>query len=226
MAPPERRLVVHPGQRRRSPGQGLGGRRPGTSDHPRLSRPGPGGAAVNEFVERTIRLTWRDPKPSYDVVIIGGGGHGLSIAYHLAKRHGVTDMAVLDRGYIGSRNSGRNTTVIRPNYGIPESIRFYQRSLELYQRLEEETSRWIMDAVMCLILIVRCEAGMRGEKRSALLNPAAGAETMFLTTDEIAELVPLIDRTGGGNGYPVLGASYHPKAATARHNRVVWALAE
>lgn len=181
---------------------------------------------MNEFVERTIRLTWRDPKPSYDVVIIGGGGHGLSIAYHLAKRHGITDVAVLERGYIGSGNTGRNTTVIRANYGIPESIRFYQRSLELYQQLEEETGRWMMHSEKGLIWMVHSEAGVRGEKRRALLNTAAGAETVFLTPEEIAELVPQIDLTGGGNGYPVMGASYHPRAATARHDRVVWALAE
>ena len=92
---------------------------------------------MNEFIEAQVALDWRDLRPSYDVVIVGGGGHGLSIAYHLATRHGITDVAVLERGYIGSGNSGRNTTVIRANYGIPEAVRFYQRSVDLYSRLEE-----------------------------------------------------------------------------------------
>jgi sarcosine oxidase, subunit beta len=160
------------------------------------------------------------------VVIIGGGGHGLSTAYHLATRHGITNVAVLERGYIGSGNTGRNTTVIRANYGIPEAIRFYQRSLDLYSRLEEETGRWIMHAEKGLVWMIHSEAGVRSEKQRALLNTASGAETVFLEPEEIVELVPEVDLTGGGNGYPVLGASYHPHAATARHDRVVWALAE
>ena len=90
---------------------------------------------MNEFVERRISLRWGDPKRAYDVVIVGGGGHGLSTAYYLATRHGIHNVAVLERGYIGSGNSGRNTTVIRSNYGIPEAVRFYQHSLDLYKSL-------------------------------------------------------------------------------------------
>ena len=181
---------------------------------------------MNEFVERRVRLKWHERKRNYDVVIIGGGGHGLSTAYHLATRHGITNVAVLERGYIGSGNTGRNTTVIRANYGIPEAIRFYQRSLELYQRLEEETGRWIMHSEKGLLWMIHSEAGVRSEKQRALLNTASGAETVFVTPEEIKRLVPEIDLDGGGNGYPVMGASYHPRAATARHDRVVWALAE
>ena len=100
---------------------------------------------MNEFVESKVRLRWPEElRSSYDVVIVGGGGHGLATAYYLATRHGITNVAVLERGYIGSGNSGRNTTVIRANYGVPEAVRFYQHSLELYQRLEDETGRWIM----------------------------------------------------------------------------------
>lgn len=181
---------------------------------------------MNEFIERRVHLKWQELKPRYDVVVIGGGGHGLSTAYHLARRHGITSVAVLERGYIGSGNSGRNTTVIRANYGIPESVRFYQHSLELYQRLEDETGRWLMHAEKGLLWMVHSEAGIRGEKRRALVNTAAGAETEFLTPEEVKSLVPQIDLSGGGTGYPVMGASYHPRAATARHDRVVWALAE
>jgi sarcosine oxidase subunit beta len=181
---------------------------------------------VNEFVERDVKLVWRELKDAYDVVIIGGGGHGLSTAYHLATRHGISNVAVLERGYVGSGNTGRNTTVIRANYGIPESIRFYQHSVDLYRRLEEETGRWIMHEEKGLIWLVHSEMGIRGEKQRAVRNSASGADTIFLTRSEVGRLVPELDLDGGGSGYPVLGASFHPRAATARHDRVVWALAE
>jgi len=181
---------------------------------------------VNEFIERHVTLRWHNPKPSYDVVIIGGGGHGLSTAYWLARNHGITDVAVLERGYIGSGNSGRNTTVIRANYGIPEAIRFYQRSLELYQRLEEETGRWIMHQEKGLVWTTHSESGRRQEKRRAVMNTAAGAETVFLEPEEVRRLVPEIDLTMGGSGHDIMGASYHLRGATARHDRVVWLLAE
>ena len=99
------------------------------------------GPAADERVRRDAArpIRWHEPKSSYDVVIIGGGGHGLSTAYYLATRHGITNVAVLEADYIASGNTGRNTTIIRANYGIPEAIRFYQHSLELYQGLEAET---------------------------------------------------------------------------------------
>ncbi|MCB0047818.1 MAG: FAD-dependent oxidoreductase [Caldilineaceae bacterium] len=180
---------------------------------------------MNEFMERQVKLTWHEPKASYDVVIVGGGGHGLSTAYHLATRHGITNVAVLERKYIGGGNSGRNTTVIRANYGIPEAVRFYQRSVELYQRLEEETGRWIMHERKGLLWLAHTEAGVRAERARARVNTAFGAETLFVTPGEIKEIAPEVDLTGGGQ-WPVLGGSYHPQGATARHDRVNWALAE
>ena len=99
---------------------------------------------MNEFVETLLELTWHEPKSSYDVVIVGGGGHGLSTAYHLAERHGITNVLVIEANYIGSGNSGRNTTIIRSNYGLSESIAFYDHSVRLYQQLEAETGCWIM----------------------------------------------------------------------------------
>lgn len=180
---------------------------------------------MNEFVERRVRLTWSEPQGSYDVVIIGGGGHGLATAYYLATRHGITNVAVLERGYIGSGNTGRNTTVIRANYGIPESVRFYQHSLELYQGLEEETDRSIMHMEKGLLWLAHTEMGLRAERARAAINTAYGSETVFVGPEEITRICPELDLNGGGR-HAVLGASYHPHGATARHDRVVWALAE
>src|SRR6478672_1889348 len=95
--------------------------------------------AAAEAVASLQPIVWRGPRSSYDVVIVGGGGHGLATAYYLATRHGITNVAVVEADYIASGNTGRNTTIIRANYAIPEAIRFYKRSLELYQGLEAET---------------------------------------------------------------------------------------
>ena len=180
---------------------------------------------MNEFMERKVRLRWAEPKSNYDVVIVGGGGHGLSTAYYLATRHGITNVAVLERKYIGGGNSGRNTTVIRANYGIPEAVRFYQRSVDLYKTLEQETDRWIMHKQKGLLWLAHNEAGMRAERARAEINTAFGAKTVFVDPKEVQEISPEVDLTGGGR-WPVMGGSYHPEGATARHDRVNWALAE
>lgn len=180
---------------------------------------------MNEYVERLIALQWPQPRSSYDVVIVGGGGHGLATAYYLATRHGITDVAVLERGYIGSGNSGRNTTVIRANYGIPEAVRFYQHSVDLYRGLEEETGRSLMHEQKGLLWLAHSEQGVRAERARAETNTAFGARTEFVEPDRVAEICPQIDLSGAG-AWPVLGGSFHPEGATARHDRVVWAYAE
>ena len=181
---------------------------------------------MNEFIEQKVKLRWPEKLASgYEVVVLGGGGHGLATAYYLATRHGITNVGVIERSYIGSGNSGRNTTVIRANYGVPEAVRFYQRSLELYQGLEDATGRWIMHKEKGLLWIAHTEMGLRAERARAALNQAYGAETQFIEPEEIKAICPQIDLAGGGR-YPVLGASYHPRGATARHDRVVWSLAE
>ena len=159
------------------------------------------------------------------MVIVGGGGHGLATAYYLATRHDINNVLVLERSYIGGGNSGRNTTVIRANYGIPEAVRFYQHSVELYQQLEEETDRGLMHQQKGLLWLAHSELGVRAERARAAVNTAFGAKTEYVEPGEVARICPQIDLSGGGV-WPVMGGTYHPEGATARHDRVVWAYAE
>jgi sarcosine oxidase subunit beta len=179
---------------------------------------------VSSQVETLQPIVWHEPRSSYDVVIIGGGGHGLATAYYLATRHGITNVGVLEADYIASGNTGRNTTIIRANYAIPEAIRFYRRSQVLYEGLEAETGAEIHYRKKGHVWIAHSEMGMRTERGRVLMNQALGVETELLTPEDVKRLVPQIDLTGGGR-YPVFGASHHVPAATARHDRVAWAFA-
>jgi sarcosine oxidase subunit beta len=169
-------------------------------------------------------IVWHEPRSSYDVVIVGGGGHGLATAYYLATRHGITNVAVLEADYIASGNTGRNTTIIRSNYAVPEAIRFYDHSRQLYAGLEAETGAAIFHRVRGHVWIAHTEMGLRTERARVLMNQAFGVDTELLDPAGVKALIPQIDLTGGGR-YPVLGASHHVPAATARHDRVAWAFA-
>ena len=180
---------------------------------------------ASRMVETLLPIRWPDrPKASYDVVIIGAGGHGLSTAYYLATRHGITNVAVLEADYIASGNTGRNTTIIRANSGIPQAVRFYKHSLDMYAALEDETGANLLHQTRGILWCAHTEMTMRTERARAELNQALGVETVMVTPTEIKSLVPQIDLTGGGR-YPILGASHHLPAATARHDRVAWAYA-
>jgi sarcosine oxidase subunit beta len=180
--------------------------------------------AAAEAVASLQPIIWHDPRDLYDVVIVGGGGHGLATAYYLATRHGITNVAVLEADYIASGNTGRNTTIIRANYAIPEAIRFYDHSMKLYQGLEAETGAAIFHREKGHVWLAHSEMGMRTERGRSLMNQAMGVRTEMLTPAEVRELIPQIDLTGGGR-YPVFGASHHVEAATARHDRVAWTYA-
>ena len=180
--------------------------------------------AAAEAVGSLQPIVWHEPRDSYDVVIVGGGGHGLATAYYLATRHGITNVAVIEADYIASGNTGRNTTIIRANYAVPEAIRFYDHSMKLYQGLEAQTGAAIFHRQKGHVWLAHSEMGMRTERGRCLMNQAMGVRTEMITPVEIKELIPQIDLTGGGR-YPIFGASHHVEAATARHDRVAWAYA-
>jgi len=169
-------------------------------------------------------LPLRELKSSYDVVIIGGGVQGLSTAYYLAAQHGIENVAVLERAYIGAGASGRNTQVVRANYNTPETIPFYRESLGMYRTLAAELDFNLMFSNQGEIDLVHTDDSWRVENDKCLLNQRMGVETRMLTPREILEVCPHIDLSGGGK-LPVIGASYHPPCSFVRHDAVVWGYA-
>jgi len=172
--------------------------------------------------ERYLRS--HDLAPSYDVVIIGGGGHGLATAYYLAKHHGIGRVAVLERSYIGAGGTGRNTTVLRANYKTPSTIKFYKESFELYATLHEELDYHMLRSERGLFWLAHSEPQLRNQRERDLQNQHFGVSSAFLTPREIAERCPVLDMTAGGKR-PVLGAAFHPPGSIIRHDAVVWGYA-
>lgn len=163
-------------------------------------------------------------RPRYDVAIIGGGGHGLATAYFLASRHRVGRIAVIERGYLGGGNTGRNTQVIRANYITPEAIRFYARSLELYKGLSEELGFNVMFSGRGQLTLAQTDAALRGFRLRAEANQHLGVHSEIIDRQAIRELCPelsLMDDTP----QPVLGALWHPVGGMARHDAVGWGFA-
>ena len=168
---------------------------------------------------------WRthELRDAYDVVIIGGGVHGLATAYYLAAQ-GVSNIAVLEARYLGFGGSGRNTAIIRSNYRTPEGIAFYDHSVKLYERLAAELDYNIMFSQRGHLTLAHTERGVSGLRERALTNQLCGVDSRLIFPDEIRELVPEMQLEGSLR-YPVMAALYHPRGGIIRHDAVVWAYA-
>lgn len=164
-------------------------------------------------------------KSEYDAVIIGGGGHGLAAAYYLATDHGITDVAVLEQGYIGGGGTGRNTAIIRSNYLTPEGVRFYQASVELFQDLSRELDFNLFYSERGHFTLAHSAASLRTQRWRAEVNKHLGINSEVVGPAFIKRAVPEIDLAAGGHQPPIYGALYHPPGAIARHDAVAWGYA-
>ena len=169
---------------------------------------------------------WRspDPKPSYDAIIIGGGGHGLATAYYLAKEHGITNVAVLEKGWIGGGNTGRNTTIIRSNYLWDESARMYEKSLKLYEGLSQDLNYNIMLSQRGVLNLAHNLHDLREISRRVNAIRLNGIDSEMLSTEQVAAMVPILDCSKNAR-YPILGASLQRRGGVARHDGVAWGFA-
>ncbi|MGM7666438.1 sarcosine oxidase subunit beta family protein [Microbacterium sp. A93] len=169
---------------------------------------------------------WRnpDPKPSYDAVIVGGGGHGLATAYYLASQHGMTNIAILERGWLAGGNMARNTTIIRSNYLWDESAAIYEHSLKLWEGLPEELEYDFLFSQRGVMNLAHTLQDVRESKRRVNANVLNGVDAEWLDPQQVKELCPIIN-TGDDIRYPVMGATYQPRAGIAKHDHVAWAFA-
>lgn len=169
---------------------------------------------------------WRhhDLGKSYDVVIIGGGVHGLATAYYLAKNHGITNIAVLDKGYLGGGGSGRNTAILRSNYLTPEGVRFYDRSVHLYEQLADDLNFNVMFSQRGHMTLAHNDSSLRTMRWRAEVNKLQGVDSAVIDPQEIKKLAPYLD-ISKERRYPILGALYHPPGGIIRHDAVVWGYA-
>jgi len=168
---------------------------------------------------------WRDPppKPAYDAIIIGGGGHGLASAYYLAKEHGVTNVAVLEKGPIGLGNTGRNTTIVRSNYLLPENHNFYEWSLKLWEGLEQDLNYNAMVSQRGVLMLGHSDAGLNALARRGNSMRLSGIDAELLDREQVRAFCPLLDIDNGR--FPVVGGLLQRRGGSARHDAVAWGFA-
>ncbi|CUH84886.1 sarcosine oxidase subunit beta family protein [Thalassovita mediterranea] len=168
---------------------------------------------------------WASPKPKkkYDVIIVGAGGHGLATAYYLGKNFGITNVAVLEKGWLGGGNTGRNTTIIRSNYLQDPSAAIYEKARSLYETMSQDLNYNVMFSPRGVIMLAQTEHEVRGYQRTAHANALQGVKTEFISPQKVKELVPIINLDGPR--YPVLGGLWQERGGTARHDAVAWGYA-
>jgi sarcosine oxidase subunit beta len=176
------------------------------------------------FLERRMWRRRGDLRQRYDVVIVGGGSHGLATAYYLAKNHGITNVAVLEKSYIGSGAAGRNTTIIRANYRTREGAEFYRESVKLYEGLSIELDFNLLFSQQGHLTLAHSDRAMITMTERAEVNQLLGIESRVVSPEEIARLCPVMDLSQNVT-WPVLGALYHPPGGIIRHDAVVWGYA-
>ena len=175
---------------------------------------------------RKWREAWRspDPKKQYDAIIVGGGGHGLATAYYLAKEHGVRNIAVLEKGWIGGGNTGRNTTIVRSNYLWTEASLLYEHSLKLWEGLSQDINYNVMFSQRGVYNLGHTLQDMRDIERRVNANRLNGIDAEIVSAAQIAKAIPHIN-TSPDARYPILGASLQRRAGVARHDAVAWGFA-
>jgi sarcosine oxidase, subunit beta len=169
---------------------------------------------------------WRSPqpKPSYDIVIVGGGGHGLATAYYLAKEHNLRNVAVLERGWLGGGNTGRNTTVLRSNYLQDDSAALYEKALQLYEGLSEDFNFNAMISQRGVVNLCHTVHELQGAQRRVHALRLNGIDAQVLTPAQVKEMVPILADPPGAR-YPLFGGFYQGRGGTARHDAVAWGFA-
>ena len=169
---------------------------------------------------------WRSPEPrrAYDVLVVGGGGHGLATAYYLAKNHGITDVAVVEKGWLAGGNITRNTTISRSNYLWDESAAIYEHSLELWEGLEAELDYDLLFSQRGVLNLAHTLQEVRDSVRRVSANRLNGVDADWLEPEEVAEVCPILNVSPDVR-YPVLGATFQPRAGIARHENVAWGYA-
>ena len=160
-------------------------------------------------------------KKRYDVVIIGAGGHGLAAAYYLARDHGITNVCVLEKGYLGGGNTGRNTTIIRSNYLTPAGVKFYDRSVKLWQDLSADFDLNLFYSTRGHFTLAHTDAALRTMRHRAEVNKHYGVASEVVGAEDVSRAAPMMDMSCSGHA-PILGALYHAPGAIARHDAVAW----
>jgi sarcosine oxidase subunit beta len=168
---------------------------------------------------------WKSPTPKkrYDAIIVGAGGHGLATAFFLGKNHGIKNVAILEKGWLGGGNTGRNTTIIRSNYLQDPSAAIYEKARSLYETMSQDLNYNVMFSPRGVMMLAQTEHEIRGYERTAHANALQGVSTEFISPQRVKELVPIININGPR--YPVLGALWQPRGGTARHDAVAWGYA-